>query len=175
MCALNVGNDRVAPWRLLGSITHPAQTLFAHQVSNAARGLVVWIVGVGITSLLGLMDKASDFESEDCGFESRRRCFVVCALNVGNDRVAPWRLVESLTQYAQTLPAHRRGNAAQGLGVWIVGVNITSLLGLMDKASDFESEECGFESRRWRFAVCAFAARCHGIALVCVCCSSCSA
>ena len=27
------------------------------------------------SSLLGLMDKASDFKSEDCGFESRRRCF----------------------------------------------------------------------------------------------------
>ena len=28
--------------------------------------------------LLGRMDKASDLESEDCGFESRRGCFCCC-------------------------------------------------------------------------------------------------
>ena len=32
-------------------------------------------------SPLGLMDKASDFYSEDCGFESRRGCFSRIALH----------------------------------------------------------------------------------------------
>ena len=33
-------------------------------------------------SPLGLMDKASDFESEDCGFKSRRGCCCISAVRL---------------------------------------------------------------------------------------------
>ncbi|KAH3784771.1 hypothetical protein DPMN_162842 [Dreissena polymorpha] len=79
----------------------------------------------------GLMDKASDFESEDCRFESCQDRsspagidISICHLfDVNNDNYICKRNTK----------ANEKHSGKQSCG-------------LMDKASDFESEDCRFES-----------------------------
>ena len=81
------------------------------------------------TPFIGLMNKASDFELEDCAFESHRGRSFFYFLQTSSDFKTIF-------------------NTA--VGPYTFHCPYTRPRGLMDKASDFESEDCAFESRRGR-------------------------
>ncbi|GIY94033.1 hypothetical protein CEXT_134271 [Caerostris extrusa] len=95
----------------------------------------------------GLMDKASDFESEDCRFESCRGR-LLCNVNYGTGRVFFFLLLfRKLTTISYFTNCYKSN-------VRLFNITMhrsrTCPRGLMDKASDFESEDCRFESCRGR-------------------------
>ena len=80
------------------------------------------------------MDKASDYESEDCEFESRH-----------GKIFHPLVMVNFFTPITIKFLNMKLNHILTLCRIWPCGP--------MDKASDFESEDCEFESRHGQFFI----------------------
>ena len=98
------------------------------------------------------MDKASDFELEDCGFDPHHGLLFLIHSSLEHIVTAQMRPMVShgpLESMVRTVLTVFRKHLRTYI-VYLQRQDYISPCGTMDKASDFESEDCGFDPHHGR-------------------------